>query len=66
MKITTTAVALACLSGQVLGRAVSHRGGALNLIEHPDLEQRALLQNIVSPQQSSEHCTSRLRLGRVC
>ena len=26
-----TAVALACLSGQVLGRAVSHRGSAFNV-----------------------------------
>lgn len=45
--LETTAVALACLSGQVLGRAVSHRGGALNVFEHSGVEQRALLQDIV-------------------
>lgn len=45
--LETTAVALACLSGQVLGRAVSHRGGPLSVFEHPGVEQRALLQNIV-------------------
>lgn len=46
--LETTAVALACLSGQVLGRAVSHRGGALNVFEHSGVEQRALLQDVVS------------------
>lgn len=47
--LETTAVALACLSGQVLGRAVSHRGGALNMFEYSGgIEQRALLQDIVS------------------
>jgi hypothetical protein len=46
--LETTAVVLACLSGQVLGRAVSHRGAALNVFEHTGVEQRALLQDIVS------------------
>ena len=46
--LETTAVALACLSGQVLGRAVSHRGGALNVFENSGVEQRALLQDVVS------------------
>lgn len=44
----TTAVALASLSGQAFGRAVTHRSSPLKVTEHPDLEQRALLQNIVS------------------
>ncbi|PCH04028.1 Glycoside hydrolase, family 35 [Penicillium occitanis (nom. inval.)] len=46
--LETTAVALACLSGQVLGRAVSHRGGALNVFENSGVEQRALLQDVVT------------------
>lgn len=49
MKLLGTAVALACLSGQALGRAVSTKFGRFSVIEHPDLEQRALLQDIVSP-----------------
>ena len=48
-----TAVALACLSGQVLGRAVSHRGSAFNVFEYSGgVEQRALLQDIVGLSSS--------------
>lgn len=51
--LETTAVALACLSGQVLGRAVSHRGSALNVFEYSGgVEQRALLQDIVGLSSS--------------
>ncbi|KAE8555102.1 hypothetical protein EYB25_003650 [Talaromyces marneffei] len=45
--LETTAVALACLSGQVLGRASSYRGGAMRLFENTGVEQGAL-QNIVT------------------
>ncbi|EED22288.1 beta-galactosidase, putative [Talaromyces stipitatus ATCC 10500] len=44
----TTVAALACLSGQALGRAVSHRSKPLTVLGHPDIERRALLQDIVT------------------
>lgn len=61
--LETTAVALACLSGQVLGRAVSHRGSALNVFEHSGVEQRALLQDIVGFQVPELVDLSRIRLN---
>jgi hypothetical protein len=48
MKFFATAVALASLLEQTLGRAVTRNAGRFGIIEHPDIEQRALLQDIVS------------------
>ncbi|OKL56020.1 putative beta-galactosidase A [Talaromyces atroroseus] len=48
MKLFWTAVALAGLSRQALSRAVSRNAGRFGVIEHPDIEQRALLQDIVT------------------
>lgn len=40
--------AAAFLAVQAAGSAVSHRLNGFTIIEHPDLEQRAQLQDIVS------------------
>lgn len=62
--LKSAAVALACLSGQALGRAVSHRSGVLNVFEHNGVEQRALLQDIVSKKADS--ALSRFKVGLGC
>lgn len=55
MKFPLTSLALASLSAQALGRAVSHRVGSYVLTEHPDSEKRAALQDIVRPIETNRY-----------
>lgn len=49
MKLLGTSLALACLSAQALAGPMSHKIGSFVLTEHPDIEKRAELQDIVRP-----------------
>ncbi|KAL2869525.1 glycoside hydrolase family 35 protein [Aspergillus lucknowensis] len=48
MKLLSTIAALACLSGQALGRALSHEIGSYAISKHPRGEAQDLLQNVVT------------------
>lgn len=48
MKLLSASFAVACLAAQATCAVLSHRLNGFTITEHPDLKQRAMLQDIVS------------------
>ncbi|KAL1961973.1 hypothetical protein VTN77DRAFT_708 [Rasamsonia byssochlamydoides] len=48
MKLLSASFSVACLAVQAAGAALTHRLNGFTITEHPDLEQRAALQDIIT------------------